>query len=391
MSRQITPADVLPLAVAATTAVPLDSNKTLPRRFVSAPITFTVGASPANGGQCVLPLVADGASAVTFSGFTEAGTSAGYRNVNGILNLIQFFYLDGTPYFSVSQAVGAQPILQAATTYTLTGPSTATVGSASSNFTVQSNGTLSSAVTVTPSDGGGGGSFSPATVTLAANASGTSSATFTYTPASAGTKTISTTNNGGLTNPASISLTASAAATGPIYVRMPTTNGLTETVSSPGYTYTANANDTGFGTGYGVTAVAIPSGADGFFGATLKTPATQALINGMSVQSTNNKWDQNDTYAIYCDTSNSNTVWRLIRGSTGNIAPTTSVAFAAGDVARVRRSGTSIIAEVSKDNGSTWTAIYTWTGVPTGALYGHFQTCNTTTACINPFGSSNVA
>ena len=61
-------------------------------------------------------------------------------------------------------------------------------------------------VTVTPSDGGDGGTFTPTTVGLTTAAP---SATFTYTPATDGTKTISVTNNGGLTDPDDISYVAS--------------------------------------------------------------------------------------------------------------------------------------------------------------------------------------
>lgn len=106
----------------------------------------------------------------------------------------------------------AQGGAPAATAYTLTGPASGSVGVASAVFTVQSNGALASAVMVTPSDGGGGGSFTPSTATMAIGTN--TSATFTYTAGSAGTKTISTTNGGGLTNPASRSYTASAVVTG---------------------------------------------------------------------------------------------------------------------------------------------------------------------------------
>ena len=95
-----------------------------------------------------------------------------------------------------------------ATALTLTGPTTGTVGAASSNFTVAANGSLSANVTVTPSAGAGGGTFNPATLTLTNAAT---SGTFTYTAASAGAKTISVTNSGSLTNPSAVTFTASAA------------------------------------------------------------------------------------------------------------------------------------------------------------------------------------
>ena len=106
--------------------------------------------------------------------------------------LVSLYHLDGDG----TDGSGVAP--SPATAYTLTGPSSGTSGSPSSAFTVQASGSLSAAVTVTPSDGGNGGTFSPTTVTLAAG--NNSSATFTYTPASTGSKTISTTNSGSLTN-----------------------------------------------------------------------------------------------------------------------------------------------------------------------------------------------
>lgn len=106
-----------------------------------------------------------------------------------------------------------------ATSVTLAGPSSGTVGVASSNFTVGANGTISGSVVVTPSDSSGGGSFSPSTVTISA---ASPTGTFTYTAGSAGTKSISVTNNGGISNPSALSYVASevgsySATFGPAY------------------------------------------------------------------------------------------------------------------------------------------------------------------------------
>lgn len=95
-----------------------------------------------------------------------------------------------------------------ATTITLSGPSSGAVGFASAAFTVGADVGLSGSVTVTPSDSGAGGTFTPASVVISA---GTPTATFTYTAASTGTKSISVTNNGGLANPSALTYTAGAA------------------------------------------------------------------------------------------------------------------------------------------------------------------------------------
>ncbi len=96
-----------------------------------------------------------------------------------------------------------------ATTYFMAGPTTGTTSSPSTNFTLSLplSSVPGSVVTVTPADSSAGGTFTPTTRTLSA---ATTSATFTYTAATDGAKTISVTNNGGLTNPANITYTASS-------------------------------------------------------------------------------------------------------------------------------------------------------------------------------------
>lgn len=93
----------------------------------------------------------------------------------------------------------------AATALTLTGPTSGDVGEASTAFTValypvgcESVG----AITVTPDDDGDGGTFTPSSVLVSGPGP---TATFTYTPATAGTKAIGITNDGSLTDPADIS------------------------------------------------------------------------------------------------------------------------------------------------------------------------------------------
>lgn len=91
----------------------------------------------------------------------------------------------------------------------LTGPTTGTSGTASTNFTASLTGgtTTTGNVTVTPACSGLAGTFSPTSVILN---TATQSATFTFTASATGTGTISVTNNGSLTNPSTISYTSSA-------------------------------------------------------------------------------------------------------------------------------------------------------------------------------------
>ena len=93
------------------------------------------------------------------------------------------------------------------TTLSLTGPGSGSVNVASSSFTVSVSGPVTADIVVTPGSGGGGGAFAPPAVTLTAAAT---SATFVYTPTSAGTKSIGVTNNQGLANPANVDYSVTA-------------------------------------------------------------------------------------------------------------------------------------------------------------------------------------
>jgi hypothetical protein len=88
--------------------------------------------------------------------------------------------------------------------YTLTGPGSGVVNVASANFTVElpRNSPITGTLAVTPQAIVGG--FTPGSVNLTIAAP---SATFTFTSASVGTTTISTTNNGGVINPRGLTYT----------------------------------------------------------------------------------------------------------------------------------------------------------------------------------------
>lgn len=103
----------------------------------------------------------------------------------------------------------ADSIPAPATATTLSGPSGGTVLVASTNFSVGANGTITGTVTVTPSDGGDGGTFSPTSVEIS---SATPTATFTYTPATVGAKTISISDDGGLGDASDLTYTATLTA-----------------------------------------------------------------------------------------------------------------------------------------------------------------------------------
>jgi len=98
--------------------------------------------------------------------------------------------------------------LAAATTYTLTGPTSGEAGEPL-EFTVSIGSDTSAGVTITPAASvASSGAFSPATVTLS---TASPTAKFTFTPSKlAAANTISTTNSGSLTDPAGIAVAVTA-------------------------------------------------------------------------------------------------------------------------------------------------------------------------------------
>lgn len=160
----------------------------------------SVVVTPSDGGNggTFTPTTVTLTSSATTATFTYTAATSGIKTIS-VTNNASLTNPSNISY----TASAPTPV----TTYTLAGPSTCTVGQASSNFTATlGTGVLTGTVVITPSAGAGGGTFSPSSVSLT---DATRSATFTYTAASAGSKTIATTNDGGLTNPTSLSVTAS--------------------------------------------------------------------------------------------------------------------------------------------------------------------------------------
>ena len=100
---------------------------------------------------------------------------------------------------STSTTASITVVIPTATAYTFSGPSSGTVSTASTNFTITPNHIYTGTITVTPS---GGGLSTPIVLTFAGSAT---PQTFTITPVVSGTVTLTATNNGGLTNPLALS------------------------------------------------------------------------------------------------------------------------------------------------------------------------------------------
>lgn len=196
----------------------------------SGPVgTYTVSApgadiTPTENNEVIISCVSHAAAVTSYSAASGStlvdyqAYSSGTNYGCGMVYRVQTTAATLSNSTAVSQWTTAVPLAQAsasfkaaasgATTTTLTGPSSGTVGVASTNFTVGADGSITGTVTVTPSDGGGGGTFTPTSVAIS---SGTPTATFTYTPASTGAKSITLSNNGGLSNPSAWTYTSNAA------------------------------------------------------------------------------------------------------------------------------------------------------------------------------------
>jgi plastocyanin len=221
-------------------AIQFNGRRQLQVRPITGALLFTVNSVGAfDGATCEVDLIANGTNAPTFSGdFREWGGSMGYDNRAGIRNCLTFFRRSGIYYYSIAQAAGAVAETPAATALVLDGPAGSVISVASTNFTVRANGAITGTVTVTPSANGGGGTFTPATVAIS---SGTPSATFTYTAASTGAKTISV-SGGGLEQPAVISHNVTAT---PVAPSAPTIGSATAGGISASVTFTAPADNGG--------------------------------------------------------------------------------------------------------------------------------------------------
>jgi hypothetical protein len=160
--------------------------------------TGTITITPSGGGLST-PIVLTFSNSAIAQTFTVTPTAVGTANLtptnSGAL----------TNPANLSYAVSSPP----ATAFTFTAPSPASgcIYTASGGFTVTPNNPYSGTITITP---GGCGLASPIVLSFSNSAA---PQTFTITPTSLGTVTLTATNSGGLTNPPAMSYTVTVAPT----------------------------------------------------------------------------------------------------------------------------------------------------------------------------------
>lgn len=145
---------------------------------------------------------------------------------------------------------------------------------------------------------------------------------------------------------------------------------VTETANGTGYNY--KASGTGFfgQNGYAYSNAVIAANADGAVVATIPgAPGTACgILMGVSASASPTAFSQ-----LVIGLYTGNTPSTYVAVDKGTASKATTVAWAANDVIRFRRAGTTYYAEVSKDNGSTWVVAYTVTGGATGVLSAYLE------------------
>lgn len=197
--------------------------------YNASPLTYTANAvapgvpnigtaTPLNTSASIAftPPTSDGGSTITQ--YRATSTPGSFQNTGTSSPIVVSGLSNGTPYtFTVraTNAIGnsaessasnsATPYVPA-TTFTFTGPSSGSVRSASTNFTVTPNSTYNGTITITPTGVGSTG-LSPTVLTFNLSSA---AQTFTITPLASGAITLTPTNSNGITNPANKTYTASA-------------------------------------------------------------------------------------------------------------------------------------------------------------------------------------
>lgn len=342
----------------------------------SAQVAFTAPAS--NGGSAITGYTATSSpGGITGTGTTSPITVSGLTNGTAYTFTVTATNAEGTGAVSAASnsvtpaagatAPGAPTGLTLGTATSTTQPLTWTApasdgGSAITDYVIQ----------YAPAGSGSWATFSDGTsATASITVTGlTASTSYDYRVAAVnaiGQGSYSSTATGG---------TATASLT---VVRMTSLVGVTESGDSTnGWNYTSAGSTASYNGSYtGVSDKKLPSGSDGEFRYTVGSHASGRSGPFIGLKASQAAGGFTTTIlGLYIESTDQ--TYRFSTGSTGaQTANGTSVTAATGDIARLRRVGSNVYAEVSKNSGSSWTTMNTWTGVSTADLW-----------CVLNFGDS---
>ena len=240
----------------------------------SASVTFSAPAN--NGGSAITGYTV---TSIPSGGVdSNAGSTSLNHAITGLTNGTSYtFTVKATNSVGTSVASMASnsvtPKALTATTFTFTGPSSGSLNSASTIFTVTPNNLYKGTITITPTGTGSAGLS--AKVLTFSNSS--AAQTYTITPTVAGSITLTATNNGSLTNPDNLTYSANA-----IVPDAPTSVVATAGDASASVTFVATTNNGGSAiTGYTVTSNPT-GGTDINAGSTSLNHTISGLTNGTS-------------------------------------------------------------------------------------------------------------
>lgn len=381
---------VLPRSVAFTTTLPLDGNAVMAARVVAGPIAFAAPPAPATDARCYVRLTADGTNVPSFAGFVEHGSSAGYMNIAGVVNLVRFWFDGATSWVAIAQALNVVPLVMQAAQILSAAPGQIVV-----TFPVTLNaGTVPPASAFAITNSGGADTVSAVaisgqTVTLTKSRTTLSTDTVTLAYTQPGTSAL-VDNNGNQVGSSSITV-ANGVGGASQSLRLGSLSNMTETAHAGGgwdYAETASAGY-GAAAGRGLCAKKIPANADGWvqFTAAGAMGASGPML-GLQTATTFANYTSID-FGFYLDGQ----LAILTNGAPSFGGNGAAFTIAAGSLLRLKRTAGTVTLEGSNDAGTSWTVMQTWGGSSTAALsiVGMIGSTDAAAKIAQLTGSANVA
>ena len=363
------------VASATPTTVTVTCSEALDSGFVPAASAFTIaGHTPTGVGVAgstftlTVPAFVNAEAARTLA-YVQPGTN-GIRDLAGNL-LASFSGLAITNNVGVTPTVPGTPAAPTATGGT---------GAASVAFVLPSAGTGTiSSLAFTPYLAGVAQAVqTTTTLTSPFNAAGLGAGNYTFS-----FHAVSNVGNGG-ESPASNSVTVAAATS---VLRLGTLSAVTESGSAGAYVYTGTGG--GFGSeGRSILNKAFQNGVDGEY---IVQQLVAAVDGGnkelfIGVSASNSSTGYTGLSAAVVGHPEGGHYTAFSNGNAGNVA---SFGSLVSDYVKVKRVGSTLTFDVSRNAGSTWSNAATFTGVSTGVLYIHNLLAGAMQ--IQPISSSGLA